>query len=150
MGETVAQHLAAAFARRGVARVFGIPGGGSSLDLIRACGEHDLPFVLARTETAAVIMAAVTAEVTGKLGVALVTQGPGVASAVNGIAYASLDRAPVMVLSDGWTAKQSFDSHQRFDQAGALRALIKDHDRLERYVATIERLIDAALEPPQG
>ena len=48
-----------AFEARGVTRIFGIPGGGSSLDLIDAAGRRDIDFVLTRGETAAAIMAAV-------------------------------------------------------------------------------------------
>jgi acetolactate synthase-1/2/3 large subunit len=72
----------------GVKRMFGIPGGGSSLALIEAAGRAGLEFILTRTETAAAIMAAVTGEMTGTPGVVLTGIGPGAASAVNGIAYA--------------------------------------------------------------
>ncbi len=51
-------------APRGEARVRR-PGGGSSLDLMRAFDARDIGYVLARTETAAVIMAAASAEATG-------------------------------------------------------------------------------------
>ncbi|HEX7778822.1 MAG TPA: thiamine pyrophosphate-binding protein, partial [Vicinamibacterales bacterium] len=39
----------------GVRALFGVPGGGSSLDLIEAAGGAGLPFVLTATETAAAI-----------------------------------------------------------------------------------------------
>ena len=52
-----------------------------------------------RDERAAVHMAHAHAELTGKLGVALVTAGPGVTNAVTGIANAHVSRAPVLVLS---------------------------------------------------
>ena len=97
--DTVAELLAAAFAANDVRHIFGVPGGGSSLDIIQAAAEKGIDFVLTRTESAAVMMAAATAEVSGKLGVALTTKGPGTASAVNGVAYASLDRSPVMLIT---------------------------------------------------
>ena len=115
--KSVAQVLAEAWKRHGVKHVFGVPGGGSSLDLIRACHEIGIEFVLTRTEAAAAIMAATTADLTGSIGVAITTQGPGTASAANGVAYASVDRSPVFLISDGWSGKQAaFDTHQRFDQ----------------------------------
>ncbi|MDP6883727.1 MAG: thiamine pyrophosphate-binding protein, partial [Rhodospirillales bacterium] len=89
---TVAQGLAAALEGLGVRRLFGIPGGGSSLDVIEAAGEKGIEFILARGETSAAIMAAVTAELSGTPGVIVTGVGPGAASAVNGIAYASLER----------------------------------------------------------
>lgn len=52
-----------------------------------------------RDERAAVYMAHAHAELTGKLGVALVTAGPGVTNAMTGIANAHVARTPVLVLS---------------------------------------------------
>ena len=100
---TVAEALADAFSRHGVRRLFGVPGGGSSLDVIQACAARGIDFVLTRSESAAVMMAGATAELSGGIGVALTTKGPGLANAANGVAYASLDRAPVLVLTDGFT-----------------------------------------------
>src|SRR5262249_7427897 len=130
---SVAEVIARVCRRHGVKRVFGVPGGGSSLDLIAAFREGGIEYILTRTETAAVIMgAATTAEANGTFGVAMTTQGPGVASAVNGMAQASLDRSPVILISDGWTAKQAtFDTHQVFDQQGVLKPLVKASTRLE-------------------
>ena len=85
---TLADSILAAFKARGVRRIFGVPGGDSSLDLIAAAGRQGIDFVLTRGETAAAMMAAVTAELTGAPGVVLTGIGPGAASAVNGVAYA--------------------------------------------------------------
>src|SRR5438874_6823933 len=52
-----------------------------------------------RDERAAVHMAQAHAELTGNLGVALVTAGPGVTNAMTGIANAHVSRAPVLILS---------------------------------------------------
>ena len=52
-----------------------------------------------RDERAAVYMAHAHAELTGKLGVALITAGPGVTNAMTGLANAHVARAPVMVIS---------------------------------------------------
>ncbi len=121
-----ADAVAAALVDAGVPRVFGVPGGGSSLDLIAAAHRRGLPFALARHETAAVIMAAVTAELTGRPGAALVTRGPGVANAANGVAHASLDRAPVLLVADGFAgAERAFANHQWFDHAAMLAPVTK-------------------------
>src|SRR5215212_2745212 len=123
---TAADAVAAALADAGVTRLFGVPGGGSSLDLIAAAHRRGLPFALARHETAAVIMAASTAELTGRPGAALVTRGPGVANAANGVAHASLDRAPVLLVADGFTgAERAFADHQWFDHAAMLAPVTK-------------------------
>jgi acetolactate synthase I/II/III large subunit len=150
---TVAEIIARVFRDHGVNRVFGVPGGGCSLDLIAAFEKVGIRYVLARTETAATIMAAATAEATGTFGVVMTTQGPGVASAVNGIAQASLDRAPVILIGDGWTEKQaSFDTHQVFDQKAVLEPLVKASTRLEGedVASELEALIATMNEAPWG
>jgi acetolactate synthase-1/2/3 large subunit len=150
---TVAQLLAAAFAANGVERIFGVPGGGSSLDVIEAAAEHGIDFVLTRTESAAVMMAAATAELNGSLGVALTTKGPGTANAMNGVAYASLDRAPVVLLTDGFNPKeQGYVTHQVFDQPAMLAPVTKGSSRLETDAVAeeLQALIGLALSAPLG
>jgi acetolactate synthase-1/2/3 large subunit len=151
--KTVAQLIARACVRRGVRRIHGLPGGGSCLDVIAAFAALDVPFVLARTEAAAGMMAVAEAEAGAGLGVVLTTQGPGMASVVNAVAQASLDRVPLLVITDGWTSTQLVrDSHQVIDQAGILAPLVKTHSRAEGDDAAfeIERLLDAAQAMPWG
>lgn len=145
---TLAETVVAALKRRGVKRMFGIPGGGSSLDLIDAAGAAGIEFVLTRTETAAAIMAAVTGELTANPGVVLTGIGPGAASAVNGIAYAHLERAPVVLITDG----PASSLHQAFDQNALFRPITKARSRLrpENGAAAIEAAIETALTPPWG
>jgi acetolactate synthase-1/2/3 large subunit len=125
-GANAADAVVAAMRDAGVTRLFGVPGGGSSLDLIAAAERVGLPFVLARHENAAVLMAAATAELGGGPGAVLVTRGPGVANAANGVAHASLDRAPVLLVADGFTgAERAFANHQWFDHAAMLAPVTK-------------------------
>ena len=154
MTQTLAQGLAAACKARGVRRAFGVPGGGSSLDVIDALAGEGIDFVLTHGETAAALMAAVTAELGAAPGVALTGVGPGAASAVNGIAYAALERAPVLLVSDTLAAPAEGHHalHQRFDQRALFAPLVKAYakpepgDGLER----IDSLLDAAAEHPAG
>ncbi|MFZ4408225.1 MAG: thiamine pyrophosphate-binding protein [Paracraurococcus sp.] len=125
-GGSGAEAVAAALQAAGVPRLYGMPGGGSSLDLIEAAAARGIPFILARQETAAVIMAATEAELSGRPGAVVVTRGPGVGNAANGMAQASLDRAPVLLLADGFTgAERAFANHQFFDHAGMLAPVTK-------------------------
>ncbi len=150
-GEKLSEALVEAFKAFGISRIFGIPGGGSSLDLIAAAGAADLDFVLARTENAAAIMAAVTGELTGAPGVALAGIGPGAASIVNGVAYASLERAPLIVLTD---AQEPGDAshHQAFDQGALFEPISKLSTQLAATAtkADLRRLIEAARAFPPG
>lgn len=151
--KTVAQLIARVCERNGTKRIFGVPGGGSSLDLIRAFAERGIPYVLTRTETGAAIMAAATAEATGTLGVAITTQGPGAASAANGVAHAHLDRCPMLLISDGWTKQQSsFDTHQVFDQRALMAPIVNCITRLEGndVAGELEGLIATANTVPWG
>ena len=150
---TVAKLLVRKFVQRGIKTIFGLPGGGSSLDIIDAASEENIDFVLTKTENSAVMMAGAMAESSGVPGVALMTKGPGVANSANGVAYASLDRAPVIVLTDGFTAKQlSYITHQVFDQAALLRPIVKATSRLESLdpEAEIDALLDIACASPMG
>ena len=106
-----------ALASRGTRRIWGLPGGGSSLDLIDGAGAAGLEFILCRHEGSAAMMALADAELTGAPGIVLTTKGPGLANATNGLACATLERAPLMLVSDGFTASQlGWITHQVFDQ----------------------------------
>ncbi len=150
---TLCDAVVDAMASRGVARIFGVPGGGSSLQMIDAAARRGIPFVLTRSETPALIMAAVTGELSGRLGAALTTKGPGVANGLNGLAYALLDRAPMVLLADGFDpAGLRYQTHQVIDQAALVAPLTKAHSRLEGAAPGGEAaaLFDLALAHPQG
>jgi len=118
--------IVAALAAAGTRWLFGVPGGGPNLDVVGAAAAAGMPFVLAHGETAAVIMAATCADLTGTPGAVVVTRGPGLASAVNGIAHALLDRLPVVIIADTVPAHQRDRvSHQRLDQAALGRPVAK-------------------------
>ena len=154
MAQTLAQGLAAACRARGVRRAFGVPGGASSLDVIDALAAEDIDFVLTHGETAATLMAAVTAELGGAPGVVVTGVGPGAASAVNGIAYAALERAPVLLVADTLAdpAEGHHALHQRFDQRALFAPLVKAYAKPETGDGPkeIEALLDAAVAHPAG
>ena len=140
----MATGLVDALAAAGTRLVFGLPGGGSNLDVVGAAEQAGLRFVLTHGETAAATMAGVTAELTGVPGACLVTRGPGVASAANGVAQALLDRQPIVVISDCVEeAERERVSHQRLDQRALMATVTKaslrygpaDADVPERAVA---------------
>jgi acetolactate synthase-1/2/3 large subunit len=81
-----------------VERVFGLCGG-HIMPIWMRVDKEGIRIVDTRDERAAVHMAHAHAEITGSLGVALITAGPGVTNAMTGIANAHVARAPVLVLS---------------------------------------------------
>jgi acetolactate synthase-1/2/3 large subunit len=148
-----AEYLLAALARRGTKRIYGVPGGGSSLDIIAAAECFGIRFILARHEGNAAMMAVADAEVTGAPGVVLTTKGPGLMNALNGIACAALERAPVLLLTDGFTEKQlGYITHQVFDQRNVSTELVKGYSKArgENPAAEIEALLDLAMQAPVG
>jgi acetolactate synthase-1/2/3 large subunit len=153
LGQTVASQVATALAVRGTRRIWGVPGGGSSLDLIQAAGPAGIDFVLCRHEGSAAMMAVADAELTGAPGAVLTTKGPGLSNAVNGVSCATLERAPVLLVTDGFTPAQTgWITHQVFDQRLATAAYVKRHARCEGDdpAAEIDALLDAAQAHPRG
>lgn len=126
MARDHARALAQGLKAAGVQRIFGMPGGGPNLDMIGAAHEFGIPFVLAHGETAACIMAASYGWMTRTPGTAIVTRGPGLTSAANGLAQATLDRFPLLLISDTVSqADAGRIAHQRLDQVAAARPLTK-------------------------
>ena len=72
-----AESIVAALVQAGNRLMFGVPGGGPNLDVVGAAEAAGIRFVLAHGETAATIMAATSADLTGVPGAVVVTRGPG-------------------------------------------------------------------------
>jgi len=83
---------------RGVDRVFALCGGHIMPIWMRLDAEG-IRIVDVRDERAAVYMAHAYGELSGRIGVAMVTAGPGVTNAITGIANAHAARAPILILS---------------------------------------------------
>jgi len=151
--DSAADAIVGALAEAGARLMFGVPGGGPNLDVVGAAATAGLRFVLAHGETAAAIMAATYADLTGRPGAVVVTRGPGLASAVNGIAHAALDRLPVVVIADTVAAADaSRISHQRIDQAALGRSVAKAAITVgRRHPGEVAaRIVRMALAAPPG
>jgi len=150
---TVADLIVDGLVRAEVPRLFGVPGGGSNLEVLEAARVRGLPFVLCHQEWAACIMAAVTGELTGRPGAVLSTLGPGVTASATGLAHARLDRSPLIYVSDRHPAAVlQFATHQYVDHGAHVGAIAKDSvsvgaDSAAHWVAHAVRL---ALTEPRG
>ncbi|MFC5142841.1 thiamine pyrophosphate-binding protein [Actinomycetospora rhizophila] len=123
---SLAVHLARAWRAAGTPVLFGVPGGGANLDVVGAAEDEGLRFVLAHDETAAAIMAGAHGLLTGTVGAAVVTRGPGVTAAATGLAQATLDRSPLVLVSDTVPRQAAARvAHQRLDQEATTRPLAK-------------------------
>ena len=87
--------------------IFGIPGGGSAIDLIEACRTVDIPFVLVQHETTAAMSAIVAGELTGSCGVCMSIMGPGAANLVGGSSFGLWERHAVLSLTESYPAAQA-------------------------------------------
>ncbi len=138
----MATDLVAAWKDAGTRLVFGVPGGGSNLDVVGASQACGMRFVLAHTENAAAIMAGVVGELTGSPGACVVTRGPGVASAANGVAQALLDRQPMILVSDCVVSAEYLRvPHQRLDQVALLTPLTLGSYTYGSDETTVPRLV---------
>ena len=97
-GQTVAKAIAQFLRTRGVDRVFGLLGG-HIIPIWDEIAQLEIRLIDVRDERSAVHMAHAHAELTGALGVALVTAGPGLTNAITAIANAYVSRVPILVLT---------------------------------------------------
>ena len=124
---------------RGVDRVFALCGGHIMPIWMRLDAEG-IAIVDVRDERAAVYMAHAYGEMTGQVGVALVTGGPGVTNAMTGIANAHVARAPLLVLSGVPPRPQ--------ENRGALQDVV--HTELLRSITRYARTVrEPALVPQE-
>ncbi|HEX5071247.1 MAG TPA: thiamine pyrophosphate-binding protein [Vicinamibacterales bacterium] len=149
----LADLIVAELRRTGTQALFGVPGGGGNLDLIEAARKAGLPFVLTSTETGAAVAATAQAEILQRPGACLTTLGPGVASVVNGIACACLERAPLMLFTDSHplSANGRF-AHQQIDHVALLKPITKWSARLSSINAneTVQQAFHALTTLPPG
>ena len=153
MAEPLSDLLARGVARHGADTVFGLPGGGPNLDVVGAAGRAGLRFVLAHSETAACIMAATYGLLRGRTALAIATRGPGVTSAANGVAQATLDRFPLLFVSDCVPAGQGDRVvHQRLDQSALMAPITKWSGTLGTYRSgeVVEASLRLAAADPPG
>lgn len=129
--------------REKVDTLFGFPGG-AVLNLYDELYHSDIRHYLARHEQAVVHAADGYARATGKVGVCLVTSGPGATNTVTGLATAYMDSIPVVVFS-GQVPTQLIgnDAFQEADTLGITRSCTK-HNYLVKSVDDLGRIMREA------
>ena len=127
----------------GVEVIFGLPGG-VLLDLYDEMPKHDIRHILVRHEQGGAHMADGYARATGRVGVCLVTSGPGATNTVTGIATAYMDSIPIVVFTGQVpTALIGNDAFQEADIVGITRPCTK-HNYLVKDVRDLARIIREA------
>ncbi len=139
---TGSQAIIKCLQEEGTKVIFGFPGG-AVLDLYDALFDSDIHHILVRHEQGAVHAADAYARVTGEVGVALLTSGPGATNGVTGIATAYMDSIPLVVLTGQVpTPLIGNDAFQEVDIVGITRPCTK-HNYL---VKNIEELVPTLRE----
>ena len=130
--------------QEGVEVVFGYPGGAIMNVYDEIYKQNYFKHILNRHEQACVIAAEGYARSTGKVGVAIVTSGPGFTNAVTGIADAYMDSIPVVIISGQVpTAIIGTDGFQEIDAVGISRPCTK-HNYLVNRIEDLPRIIKEA------
>ncbi len=140
---TGAQILMTVLEEEGVETIFGYPGG-AVIDIYDALMKSGLRHVLVRHEQGAVHAADGYARAGGKVGVCLVTSGPGATNTVTGIASAYMDSIPVVVFTGQVpTGLIGNDAFQEVDIVGITRPCTK-HNYLVKSVDDMARVVKEA------
>ncbi len=136
---TGAEAVIASLEAEGVETIFGYPGGQVISIYDALYDSNKITHVLARHEQAAVHEADGYARSTGKVGVALVTSGPGATNCVTGIATAYMDSVPLVVIT-GQVPRSMIgtDSFQESDIVGITMPVVK-HSYLLQSVGDLAR-----------
>jgi acetolactate synthase-1/2/3 large subunit len=144
---TGSQAIVKCLEEEGVTTIFGYPGG-AVIDLYDALMDSDITNVLVRHEQGAVHAADGLARVTGEVGVALLTSGPGATNGVTGIATAYMDSIPIVILT-GQVPRPLIgnDAFQEVDIVGISRPCTKHNylvSELDDLVPTIREAFHIA------
>ncbi len=139
-----AQMIIEAIIAEGVTKVFGYPGGAIMNVYDEIYKQNDFEHILTRHEQAAVHAADGYARASGRVGVAMVTSGPGFTNAVTGLATAYADSVPLVVISGQVPLSLiGTDGFQEVDAVGISRACTK-HNYLVHDIADLPRILKEA------
>ena len=122
---TCSQAILKSLENLGVEYIFGYPGG-AAINIFDAIVDSSIELILCRHEQGATHMADGYARTSGKIGVVLVTSGPGALNTVTGIMTAKMDSVPMLVLS-GQTNSTNLgkDAFQETDVFGVTMPIVK-------------------------
>jgi len=139
--------------REGIDRIFGIPGGGSTSDLVNAASKAGIEPVLSGHEGSSAIIASVYGEIKDKPGVCFSIMGPGAANMVSGVAYASLERVPLLAFTECHPSKNyEFITTQKIDQKMLFTPITKNRYTITASKAQeiVEKALTCAKEERPG
>ena len=138
------QMIVEALRQEGVEVVFGYPGGAALNIYDEIYKQKYFRHILVRHEQAAAMAADGYARVSGKVGVAVVTSGPGFTNALTGLATAYSDSIPIVLISGQVaTSLIGTDAFQEIDAIGISRPCVK-HNYLVKTIEELPRILKEA------
>ena len=144
MKMTGAKMVVESLHQEGVEVVFGYPGGAIMNVYDEIYKQNHFEHILNRHEQASIIAAEGYARATGRVGVSIVTSGPGFTNAVTGLADAYMDSIPLVVISGQVpTTIIGSDGFQEIDAVGISRPCTK-HNYLVNRIEDLPRIIKEA------
>ena len=139
-----AQMVIEALIAENVDTIFGYPGGAIMNVYDEIYKQNSFKHILARHEQAAVHAAEGYAKASGKVGVAMITSGPGFTNAVTGLADAYMDSVPMVVISGQVPMSLiGTDAFQEIDAVGISRSCTK-HNYLVTDATDLPRILKEA------
>jgi acetolactate synthase-1/2/3 large subunit len=140
---TGAQILMTVLREEGVDTLFGFPGG-AVIDIYDELAKTPIQHILVRHEQGAVHAADGYARASGKVGVCLVTSGPGATNTVTGIASAYMDSIPLVIVTGQVpTHLIGNDAFQEVDIVGITRPCTK-HNYLVKRIEDLGKILKEA------
>jgi len=124
---TTAEAIAKFLSGLGVRRIYGVPGGESTLEIIEAGRQQEIEFLLTHHESSAALMAAAEGDLVDRPGICLAGLGLGVARAASGVTQAFLNRAPLLLLTGSPSRRvQRLAPHDTLEHAKLVEAVSKN------------------------
>jgi len=139
-----AQMVIEALIAEGVDKIFGYPGGAIMNVYDEIYKQNNFEHILTRHEQAAIHAAEGYSKASGKVGVAMITSGPGFTNAVTGLADAYMDSIPLVVISGQVPMSLiGTDAFQEIDAVGISRSCTK-HNYLVTDAKELPRILKEA------
>lgn len=137
----------------GVQYIFGVPGE-ENLAFVESLRDSSIKLITTRDEQTAVFMASTVGRLTGRVGVALSTLGPGATNLVTGVAYAQLGGMPLLVITGQKPIKRSKQGKfQIIDVVGMMKPITKMAETIvsaDRIPSTVYQAIRIAEKERPG
>ena len=137
----------------GIDRIFSLSGN-QIMPIYDACIGRPIQIIHVRHESAAVFMAEAYAQITGQVGVALVTAGPGFTNSLGAVFSAKMSETPILLLSgDSQVSQDGTGAFQELDQVTMSRPVTKRSIRCtkpENLLDSLQTALSTALEERRG